>query len=85
MDDPTPSGAPPQRDTSDIRHVADSDAIARAFDRLPPEQRAILVLHHVEEQPIGRIAAALGIPAGTVKSRLHTARRALDAALEAEA
>jgi RNA polymerase sigma-70 factor (ECF subfamily) len=52
---------------------------------LPSEQRALLVLHHVERVPLADIARALGIPSGTVKSRLHTARRALEAALEVEA
>lgn len=85
VDDEPIEPTPAPGDPIDIRHVADADAIARAFDRLPPDQRAILVLHHVEEQPVDQIAHALGIPPGTVKSRLHTARRALGAALEAEA
>ena len=38
----------------EIDRVADSDAIGRAFDRLRPEERVILVLHHVEERPVGR-------------------------------
>jgi RNA polymerase sigma-70 factor (ECF subfamily) len=83
--DPPPQHGAPLGDPSDIRQVADADAIGRAFDRLTADQRAILILHHVEEQPVGLIARSLGIPEGTVKSRLHTARRALDAALEAEA
>ena len=65
--------------------IVDADAITRAFDQLPSEQRALLVLHHVERVPLADIARALGIPSGTVKSRLHTARRALEAALEVEA
>jgi RNA polymerase sigma-70 factor (ECF subfamily) len=65
--------------------IVDADAITRAFDQLPAEQRALLVLHHVERVPLADIARALGIPSGTVKSRLHTARRALEAALEVEA
>jgi RNA polymerase sigma-70 factor (ECF subfamily) len=84
-DDPPPGRGGTHGDPSDIRHVADADAIGRAFDRLTPDQRAILVLHHVEEQSVGLIARSLGVPEGTVKSRLHTARRALDTALEAEA
>jgi RNA polymerase sigma-70 factor (ECF subfamily) len=84
-DDPPPVRGGAHGDPSDIRHVADADAIGRAFDRLTPDQRAILVLHHVEEQSVGLIARSLGVPEGTVKSRLHTARRALDTALEAEA
>jgi RNA polymerase sigma-70 factor (ECF subfamily) len=69
----------------EIEAVADADAIGRAFDRLRPEARAILVLHHLEGRPLSEIAASLGIRLGTLKWRLHEARRALEKALEAEA
>ena len=62
-----------------------NDAIARAFDRLRPKDRLILVLHHVEERPLVEIARSLGIPVGTAKWRLHAARKALEKAMEAEA
>ncbi|HEX5823548.1 MAG TPA: RNA polymerase sigma factor [Candidatus Limnocylindrales bacterium] len=65
--------------------VAERDAIGRAFDRLRPDERAILTLHHVDERPVVEIARSLGIPVGTAKWRLHSARRALERALEAEA
>ena len=57
-------------------------ALDAAFDRLDPDHRAILVLHHLEGRPLAEIAAALKVPVGTVKSRLHTARLALQRALE---
>jgi RNA polymerase sigma-70 factor (ECF subfamily) len=63
----------------------DNEAIARAFDRLRPKDRMILVLHHVEERPVAEIARSLGIPIGTAKWRLHAARSALEKAMEAEA
>ena len=65
--------------------MVDNDAIGRAFDRLRPQDRSILVLHHVEERPVAEIARSLGIPVGTAKSRLHAARGALEKAMEAEA
>jgi RNA polymerase sigma-70 factor (ECF subfamily) len=65
--------------------VVDNDAIGRAFDRLRPKDRMILVLHHVEERPVAEIARSLGIPVGTAKWRLHAARSALEKAMEAEA
>ncbi len=65
--------------------MADNDAISRAFDRLRPDERAILALHHVDERPVAEIARTLGIPVGTAKWRLHSARRALERAMEAEA
>lgn len=64
--------------------LGDEDALNRAFERLDAEQRALLVLHHLEERPLAEIAALLEIPVGTAKSRLFTARRALEAALERE-
>jgi len=48
------------------------------------DQRTLLALHHLEERPVAEIAAALGVPVGTVKWRLHDARRALERAMEAE-
>lgn len=65
--------------------LADRDAFDRAFESLDAEARAILVFHHLEGRPVAVIAAALGIPAGTAKSRLFTARRRLEEALEREA
>ena len=64
--------------------MGEDDALNRAFERLDAEQRALLVLHHLEERPLTEIAALLGIPVGTAKSRLFTARRALETALERE-
>ena len=65
--------------------VDDADLIARAFDRLDPDARALLVLHHLQHEPVVRIAATLGVPVGTVKWRLHAARGALERALKGEA
>ena len=64
--------------------IASVDLVRRALGHLDADKRAILVLHHVEERPVAEIAAALGIPAGTVKWRLHAARAALEKALEEE-
>jgi len=60
------------------------DTLDRAFEVLPVADRTILVLHHLEHQPLTEIAATLDVPVGTVKSRLHAARHALERALEAE-
>ena len=65
--------------------VADRDLLERGFRRLPPDQRAILVLHHYLGFAPAEIAETLGIPAGTARSRLHHAHRAMRAALEADA
>ncbi len=59
-------------------------ALDRAFDRLTVDERSILVLHHLDGRPLEEIAAVLGVAVGTVKSRLFTARRALERALARE-
>jgi RNA polymerase sigma-70 factor, ECF subfamily len=79
-----PEPAPDLRARTAFDDVVDNDAIGRGFDRMRPQDRMILVLHHVEERPVAEIARSLGIPVGTVKSRLHAARGALEKAMEAE-
>ena len=65
--------------------VADRDMLQRAFDRLPADQRAVLVLQYYLDFGLNEIAEALGVPLGTVKSRASVARGALRAVLEADA
>lgn len=62
----------------------DLDTLNSAFERLAVEQRQLLVLHHLHRQTVAEIARALGVPEGTVKWRLHAARRSLERALETE-
>ena len=71
--------------SDDYVSVADRDELDRGFRRLPPEQRAILVLRHFAGLETAEIADALAIPPGTVRSRLHHAHRAMRAALDADA
>ena len=78
------AGGMSDREPAEIKGVADAEIVIRAFGRLTDDQRALLVLHHVEHLPLADIARSLDIPVGTAKSRLHTARRLLEAALEAE-
>jgi RNA polymerase sigma-70 factor (ECF subfamily) len=68
----------------DVGSVADRDQLERGFRRLPPEQRAVFVFHHYLGLTLSEVAAELGVPLGTVKSRLHYATNALRAALEAD-
>jgi RNA polymerase sigma-70 factor (ECF subfamily) len=56
---------------------AQGAAIAEAFDALAPQQREVLALAFAARMPHGEIAEVLGVPVGTVKSRLHHARAAL--------
>jgi RNA polymerase sigma-70 factor (sigma-E family) len=52
-------------------------AIVTALAELPPEQRQVVVLHHLADLSTAQISLELGIPEGTVKSRLARARERL--------
>lgn len=69
----------------DLLAVADRDQLERGFRRLSADQRVVLTLHHFAGYAPSEIAEILGIPPGTVRSRLHNAHRAMRAALEADA
>jgi len=68
-----------------ILGLVDRDQLDRGFRRLDTGQRAVLVLHHYAGLQLDEIAQALGVPPGTVRSRLHRATQAMRAALEADA
>ena len=52
--------------------------VSWALANLSEAHRAVVVLHYVYDLPVGEVAAQLGIPVGTVKSRLSRARTALE-------
>lgn len=60
------------------------DDLDHAFRGLTPEQRAVVVLHHHLGYALTEIAATLGIPVGTARSRLFYAVRQLRTALDDE-
>jgi RNA polymerase sigma factor (sigma-70 family) len=56
-------------------------ALHAAIERLPPLQRTLLTLYHLEELPIGEISAMTGLAEGTIKSHLFRSRAKLRALL----
>jgi RNA polymerase sigma-70 factor, ECF subfamily len=68
-----------------VSAIADRDQLERGFLRLDPELRAVIVLHHYLDLPVPAVAAIMGIPLGTAKSRLHRALGLMRAALDADA
>jgi RNA polymerase sigma-70 factor (ECF subfamily) len=66
------------------RETAIRDQLDRGFRRLSPDQRAVLVLRHYLDLPLAEIADVLGVPLGTVQSRLSRASQAMRAAIEAD-
>lgn len=69
---------------TDVDRALEHRTLARAFDRLDVEDRLILTLHHYWGLPVAETAHHLGIPEGTVKSRVHYAVERLRAAYDAE-
>ena len=57
-------------------------ALEPAFARLTPDQRIIVVLRFWRDLSVGDLAERLGVPEGTVKSRLHYALKTLREAIE---
>lgn len=78
-----PTDGPPVADGQ--LSLARRDQLERGLRRLPVELRTVLVLVYYLDLPLTEAAQAMGIPLGTVKSRLHRAHDALRAELEADA
>jgi RNA polymerase sigma-70 factor (ECF subfamily) len=72
-DHPAPEAGPESHAIDSVR----AREVHRALGRIPAEQRAVIVLHDLQDLDYAEVAAALQIPVGTVKSRIHRARLAL--------
>ncbi len=64
--------------------MAQTDRIERAFRQLPLDQRTVLVLQHYIGLSHTEIAETVGVPLGTVKSRMRYGVAAMRAALDAD-
>jgi len=73
-----------RRANDDPPQEAAGDAVAEALRRLPADRQELLTLRYGTDLNIIEIAVVLGIPAGTVKSRLHHAREQLRRILEGD-
>ncbi len=62
----------------------EAEAITQAVRKLPVKQRTVVVLYYYQEYQISEIAQIVGCLEGTVKSRLHTARKKLKSVLKTE-
>jgi RNA polymerase sigma-70 factor (ECF subfamily) len=76
--DATTAGSP----ADDLETLERRRAVQAAILALPPDYREVVVLRHFSGLSYDEIADAVGVPAKTVKSRLHTARERLVASLE---
>ena len=78
----TPIDSPTTADPSGS--LADREVVDTALKRLDPGHRAVVALHYLLGMPLPEVAAALGIPLGTAKSRLHYALVAMRTSVTAE-
>jgi len=62
--------------------VIDRDQLERGFSQLSIDHRTVIVLHHLMDMTLEQVAETLGIPRGTVYSRLSRAMETLRAALQ---
>jgi len=79
---PAPESSPDAEDRAYGEQLA--RALARGMDRLPDEQRAAFVLCEMDERTSAEAAAIIGVPEGTVRTRLFHAKRKLRDVLERE-
>lgn len=63
---------------------ADRDQVDQALKALEERDRAVVVLHYFLGMPLSEVAMSLGVPIGTVKSRLHRALGDMRVAIDAE-
>ena len=64
--------------------IVNREQLDRAFRTLTTEQRAAIVLQYYRDMSLPQIAEVLQVPIGTVRSRLHYAKRALCSAIDAD-
>ena len=60
-----------------LLNASDAEIVRMAIDRLSPSLKESIILHYFMEQPVMKIAKLLAVPEGTVKFRLHYARKVL--------
>jgi RNA polymerase sigma-70 factor (ECF subfamily) len=65
--------------------IGDRELVDDALRRLDPGHRAVVALHYLLGMPLPDVAASLGIPYGTAKSRLHYALAVMRRGVEGEA
>ena len=78
----TPIDAPATHDVAGT--LADRQLLDQALAGLAPSHRAVVALHYLLGMPLHEVAAALRIPIGTAKSRLHYALAAMRTTVTAE-
>ncbi|MGD9904273.1 MAG: RNA polymerase sigma factor [Vicinamibacterales bacterium] len=84
LDDQAGPGATYGGEDRQFSDVELRDRLAKAMARLPPHYRVLVHGHYVKGVKYEALAAALGLPIGTVKTHLYRAKRLLREALEGD-
>ena len=78
FDGDIPDTEDPMPDPGETSAITDdADTVRNAIARLPESLRTVVVLHYFDDLPLSEIGKVLSVPLGTVKFRLHHARREL--------
>jgi RNA polymerase sigma-70 factor, ECF subfamily len=68
----------PRRDLEEVVEESElRQELRQAIDTLPEPQRVVIILYYLEELSVSEIAYVMGVPEGTIKSRLYYARERL--------
>lgn len=68
---------PLEEDTAAVEPPGEGAAVREALERLKPALRIVTTLYYVDGYTMQEIADTLGVPLGTIKTRLHSARKQL--------
>jgi RNA polymerase sigma-70 factor (ECF subfamily) len=82
IEGPSDVGDPGTTPADRMAGIAERDRIRRAMTALSPDERIAIVLRYDADLTVPAVAALVGVPLGTVKSRLHAAHAKLRRALE---
>ncbi|MGN0745221.1 MAG: RNA polymerase sigma factor [Aristaeellaceae bacterium] len=75
---------PLEEDTASVEVSVTQTPVMEAICALDPELRTVIVLHYVDGYAVQEIASSLGLPLGTVKTRMRSARKRLKQTLLVE-
>jgi len=65
----------------EVDEISQAEAIRRAVASLPPKYRDVTVLYYFQDQDLAETSRIMSLPSGTVKARLHRARKMLETKL----
>ena len=71
--------------SQEVDEISQAEAIRRAVASLPPKYRDVTVLYYFQDEDLAETSRIMSLPSGTVKARLHRARKMLETKLSSRA